>query len=200
MDERGLAQRRRTRLEEYDYRSAGWYFVTVCCLDRRGWFGGVADGAMVLGDAGRIVEERWRWLEGRYPYVELGPYVVMPNHLHGLIAIREEGGDSGDGDGGTTGNGCAADDGGTTGEGEAADDGGTTGNGPVATGPYKVSKSLSGLVGAFKTTSAKAIHGLGYAGFRWQRSFHDRIVRNDRELRHIAEYIRDNPRRWTTDP
>ena len=130
MDERGLAQRRRTRLEGHDYRSTGWYFVTVCCLDRRGWFGCITGERMVLGDVGRAVEDQWRWLEGQYPYVELGPYVVMPNHLHGLIAICEEGGDSGDRNGDADGNGCAA------------DDGGTTGNGPVATGPYPRHESV----------------------------------------------------------
>jgi hypothetical protein len=76
--------------------------------------------------------------------------------------------------------------------------GGADGNGPVATGPYR-GKSLSGLIGAFKTTSSKAIHGLGYAGYRWQRSFHDRIVHDAQALRRITDYIRDNPRRWDAD-
>ncbi len=187
MDERGLAQRKRTRLEGYDYRRAGWYFVTVCCLDRRGWFGDVRDAGMVLSEVGGAVEERWQWLGKHYSCVELGPHMVMPNHLHALIALRGEDGNRGTtGNGetaderGTAGNGETEDDRGTTGNGETEDDRGTTGNGPVATGPYR-GKSLSGLIGAFKTTAAKAIHGLGYAGFRWQRSFHDRIVRDDRE-------------------
>ena len=71
-------------------------------------------------------------------------------------------------------------------------------SGPVATGPYR-RKSLSGLIGAFKTTSSKAIHLAGQADFCWQKSFHDSIVRNERSLARIAQYIQDNPTQWVTD-
>ena len=71
-------------------------------------------------------------------------------------------------------------------------------SGPVATGPYR-RKSLSGLVGAFKTTSSKAIHLAGQDQFRWQKSFHDSIVRNDRSLARITQYIHDNPAQWLHD-
>ena len=60
-------------------------------------------------------------------------------------------------------------------------------------------KSLSELVGAFKTTSSKRIHQLGMPSFQWQRSFYERIIRNDDELRRIREYIQINPLRWDLD-
>jgi REP element-mobilizing transposase RayT len=167
-----LPKRKRVRLEGHDYRQRGWYFVTICCDGLHEWLGQVVDGRVFLNDVGAIVEERWLWLGKQCPYVGLGPHVVMPNHVHGLIALPGTRRDEPIGDAG--------------------------GNGPVATGPYKP-KPLSGLIGAFKTTSSKAIHEIGHAEFRWQRSFHDRIVHDDRALRRITNYIRDNPRRWDAD-
>ena len=60
-------------------------------------------------------------------------------------------------------------------------------------------KSLSELIGAFKTTTSKRIHQLGMPSFQWQRSFYERIIRNDDELRRIREYIQTNPLRWDLD-
>ncbi|MFA5388897.1 MAG: transposase [Candidatus Omnitrophota bacterium] len=60
-------------------------------------------------------------------------------------------------------------------------------------------KSLSGLIGAFKTTSSKLIHMAGLKGFHWQRSFYDRVIRNEKELTQICEYIINNPKQWDMD-
>ena len=61
--------------------------MTVCAQDRVNHFGRVESGKMNLSGAGEIVNERWGWLAGRYDYVELDEYVVMPNHLHGILII-----------------------------------------------------------------------------------------------------------------
>ena len=91
----GLYERNRkpNRLKGYDYSRARHYFVTVCAQDRVIHFGRVESGKMNLSGAGEIVNERWGWLAGRYDYVELDEYVVMPNHLHGILIIRPGGGD-----------------------------------------------------------------------------------------------------------
>lgn len=60
-------------------------------------------------------------------------------------------------------------------------------------------KSLSSLVGAFKTTSSKMIHKAGFLNFSWQRSFHDHIIRNDKSYRTISNYIDQNPSKWESD-
>ena len=82
--------RRSIRLKGYDYSQAGAYFVTLVARDRSCLFGSVVDGVVRLNDAGRLVRDLWEWLAARYPYVTLDEYVVMPSHLHGIIAIANQ--------------------------------------------------------------------------------------------------------------
>ncbi|HLF04721.1 MAG TPA: hypothetical protein VI855_05840, partial [Dehalococcoidia bacterium] len=79
--------RRSIRLKDYDYSQAGAYFVTVCTHSRQCLFGDVADGQMVLSEAGRLVQQTWQHLPTRFPSVALDTSVVMPNHIHGVITI-----------------------------------------------------------------------------------------------------------------
>ena len=83
--------RRSIRLRGYDYSHTGAYFVTVVTRHRLCLFGDVADGEARLNHLGRLVEDAWQRLEARYPYVILDEYVVMPNHLHGVIVITDVG-------------------------------------------------------------------------------------------------------------
>lgn len=82
------------RLQGYDYAQAGAYFVTICTEGRRALFGEIGDGAMRLNDLGKTVAECWESLPRRYAHVELDEYVVLPNHLHGIIVLGrgDEGG------------------------------------------------------------------------------------------------------------
>ncbi len=82
-----IHRRRSIRLRGYDYTRAGAYFVTVVVRDRSLRFGEIIDGKMELNDEGRIVATYWEWLGIRYPHVSLDEYVVMPNHLHGIIVL-----------------------------------------------------------------------------------------------------------------
>ena len=84
-------RRRSIRLQGYDYSRPGVYFVTIVTQGRLCLFGEVVDGQMVLNDAGRIVVDAWEWLGVRHGYVDLDAYVVMPNHLHGIIVITDRG-------------------------------------------------------------------------------------------------------------
>jgi REP element-mobilizing transposase RayT len=84
--------RRSIRLKGYDYSQAGAYFVTIVAWQRECLFGDVVDGTMVLNDFGKIVAEKWEWLETQYEYVELGSWIVMPNHFHGILLINGRGG------------------------------------------------------------------------------------------------------------
>ncbi len=81
--------RRSIRLKGYDYTQPGTYFVTLCTRDRKFLFGDIVNGAMCLNDAGRLIADAWKWLSIQYPYVMLDEYVVMPNHLHGIIVIAD---------------------------------------------------------------------------------------------------------------
>ena len=82
--------RRSIRLNGYDYSQAGAYFVTIVAYQRECLFGDVVDGKMMLNDFGNIVAETWQWLEKQYPYVGLETWVVMPNHFHGILVIRDD--------------------------------------------------------------------------------------------------------------
>ncbi|MCF6147564.1 MAG: hypothetical protein E3K37_02785 [Candidatus Kuenenia sp.] len=79
--------RKSIRLKEYDYSMEGAYFITICTYDRECMLGNVADDEMLLNQFGNIVLECWNSLTGRYTNIELDKFVVMPNHIHGIIKI-----------------------------------------------------------------------------------------------------------------
>ena len=154
--------RKRNRLQNYDYSQMGYYFVTICTYNRIRWFGEVIDGEMHLNENGEIIQQQWEWRSDQYRYITNDCYVVMPNHVHGIIGIGAVAGNSRD---------CSLQD------------------------TPKI-KSLSSLIGAFKTTSSKMIHLSGQVKFKWQKSFHDHIIRNYGSFERIREYIMKNPSAW----
>jgi len=83
-----IPDRKLNRFAGYDYSRDGMYFVTICVHDLVEWFGRVDGGAVVLDTVGAIVAEQWQWLGQQYPYVDLGPYAIMPNHIHALIGMQ----------------------------------------------------------------------------------------------------------------
>jgi putative transposase len=78
------------RLKEYDYSRSGYYFVTICTHNHKFIFGHIENEGMRLNRYGEIIEECWRWLEMQYSYVSLGTFIIMPNHLHGIIIINND--------------------------------------------------------------------------------------------------------------
>jgi hypothetical protein len=82
-----IHHRKSIRLPGYDYTQAGAYFVTIVTQNRENIFGEVVDGEMRLNGFGEIAAQTWEWLENQYPYVELGAWVVMPNHSHAILII-----------------------------------------------------------------------------------------------------------------
>lgn len=86
-----IQDRRSIRLERYDYSSAGAYFVTICTQNRECLFGEVVDGAMQLNDAGKVAEQCWQEIPSHFPHAELDEFVIMPNHVHGILVIGEPG-------------------------------------------------------------------------------------------------------------
>lgn len=85
--DRSNRNRRSIRLKEYDYTAQGAYFDTICTQDRVCMFGEVMDGVMCPNDAGRMVKTVWEELPGFYPDVDIDGFVVMPNHIHGIIVL-----------------------------------------------------------------------------------------------------------------
>jgi hypothetical protein len=82
--------RRSIRLHGYDYSLPGRYFVTVCAQGMLKVFGRIDNGKVILSQIGEIAAETWQWLENQYSYVQLDEWVLMPNHLHGIIQIVDE--------------------------------------------------------------------------------------------------------------
>jgi REP element-mobilizing transposase RayT len=80
-------KRKGNRLKEYDYSSAGYYFVTICVNDRKGYFGRIEDSKCLLNKYGRIIKQVLENIPVKYPYVDVDYYVMMPNHIHAIIII-----------------------------------------------------------------------------------------------------------------
>lgn len=82
-----IHHRRSIRLAGFDYSQCGYYFITVCTRGRRCLFGGIEKGRLILNDAGQMIGRWWNELKNKYTNIEIGEYVVMPNHCHGIITI-----------------------------------------------------------------------------------------------------------------
>lgn len=141
-------ERRSPRLREFDYATDGVYLVTACARDRACILGAVADDELRLNRFGQIVERCWLEIPTHFPTVDLDAFVVMPNHIHGILWLSR------------------------------------AGHAPP----------LHRVVGSFKSAASRAA---GQA--LWQRSFYDRVIRNDEELRALREYVEENPLRWALD-
>ena len=84
-------RRRSIRLKAYDYSQAGNYFITIVTQDRECLFGEIKDHEMSLNQAGEMIKATWEQLPNRFPNIETGNFVVMPNHIHGIVAINDVG-------------------------------------------------------------------------------------------------------------
>jgi putative transposase len=168
-----IKNRKPNRMLGFDYASEALYFVTSCVQDMVCNFGKIIDGQMICNEYGKIAEKQWEWLQTQYPYIESHAFVVMPNHIHAVLEIVWTGRDLSSHQTGT-------------------------GRDLSIQPPPKI-KSLSELMGAYKTTSSKQIHLAGLMEFRWQRSFHDHIIRTNEAYNNIVNYIETNPQRWKND-
>ncbi len=90
MNEKNQHKNRKTiRLQTWDYRWAGSYFITICTHDREHYFGEVVNGKMQLSQVGVIADILWYEIKNRAKNVELGEFVVMPNHIHGILILND---------------------------------------------------------------------------------------------------------------
>ncbi len=177
-----IHHRRSIRLKQYDYSSEGAYFVTICAQHRQCLFGDVMDGEMRLNDAGKIILSVWDELPLYYPGANVDAFVVMPNHIHGIIVL-------------------------TVGAGPRACPENRTAR-PEKGQPQGVAPTmpLPDLVQRFKSlTTSRYRHGVmqfrwpSFPGKLWQRNYYEHIIRNEDELNRIRQYICDNPSNWETD-
>lgn len=187
--------RRSIRLKGYDYRQPGAYFITICTQDRACLFGEIMDGAMQLNDVGRIIWQEWlnTAVVRSYARVAEEEFVVMPNHIHGIIWIIDEVG-------------ARRRRAPTTEHLPILND---TDNGWIRQHPdptlerfgQPVAGSIPTIIRAFKSITTKRINRLWDkpSPFLWQRNYYEHIVRNAESLDRIRQYILDNPVLWTQD-
>ena len=153
-------RRNSMRLADYDYALPGVYFVTICTHRRICLFGNVRDGAMHPNALGETVEACWRALPTHYSHVVLDMFVAMPNHMHGILWLRE--------------------------------------TSQRTTGKRH---GLPELIRGLKTFSARRLNGLRHTPGQplWQRGYYEHIIRNEKSLIGIRDYIETNPLRWEFD-
>ena len=176
-DPTGQGRKRRSiRLQGYDYSQAGAYYITVCTRDRECLFGVIVNGRMQLSGAGQIIQSVWDDLPQFYEGIELDAFVIMPNHVHGVIVIRAAVG---------------------------AIHESPLRSKPSALVRIMDRRRmlLSKIIGRFKMVTSKQINirrrtsGLPV----WQRNYYEHVIRDEESLRRIRQYIVDNPAQWEFD-
>ena len=166
-----IHHRRSIRLKEYDYTQTGAYFITICSVQRKHIFGDVIDGEVKLSSWGEIAKREWFKTADLRTYVKLheDEFVVMPNHIHGIIWINNAG---------ELTNPSVREKFGKP----------VSGSIPTIVRAYKSAVTYSinqNLDGGKKTV--------------WQANYYEHVIRNDRELELIARYIMYNPHNWQED-
>ncbi|MGF1588591.1 MAG: transposase [Pleurocapsa sp.] len=171
--------RRSIRLPGYDYSQSGAYFVTICAYQRQCIFGEIIDGQMVLNQYGAIIADEWQKSSVIRREIELDTWVVMPNHFHGIVIIKN------------TIRECDR---------ARANDNPVGANGRSPLQRMKP-KSLSSLMAGFKSITTKKINILRDtpATPLWQRNYYEHIIRNQDAMDKICQYIVNNPLSWEID-
>ena len=170
-----IHHRKSIRLRDYDYSQGGLYFITICTHERPPLFGKIIDGIMMTNDTGVIVEKCWREIPEHFPQVILDGFVVMPNHIHGIIEIVK------------------------------SDDHlvGANNYSPIYS-PFHLplrgtSKTVGSIVRGFKIGVTKWFRENTDIHKVWQRNYHEHVIRDEEGYVKISEYIQYNPQKWHED-
>ena len=169
------------RLQGYDYSQAGGYFVTIATFWRECLFGEILDDTMQVNALGSIVQECWDDVPIHLPNVDTDAFVVMPNHVHGILFIHEN-------DGRTATSPSAV---------------GATHASPVPKNNIRPrgpsSRSLGAIIGSFKSSVTRRAGGEFNTANIWQRNYYEHIIHHQAEYERIAGYILSNPANWAAD-
>ena len=178
------------RLPAYDYGRPGAYFITVCAHKRQCLFGDVIDTQVQLTGFGEIVRRCWSAIPVHFPGVAVDAFVVMPNHVHGILIILD-----------------ALQVGAQHAVPLRTPEGGHARSSAPAPSPnlrafgQMAPRSLPSIVRAFKSASTRQINQARRTpgGQVWQRNFHEHVIRGEDDLRSIRRYIQENPQSWELD-
>lgn len=179
------------RLKNWDYASNGAYFITICTKNRKHYFGEIANGEMDLSPIGKLAHQFWNEIPAHFPFVELGNFVVMPNHMHGILIISNNPVETlhcnvstGDIDNIQTLH-CNVS---TESDSETQ---------KIAI-PSPKPGSISAIIRSYKSVVTKNAH-YSNKEFQWHPRFHDHIIRNSESFEIIQTYIANNPKNWGKD-
>ena len=173
---RDVPARRSIRLLGYDYSQIGQYFITICAYEMRNVFGKIANGAVLLNAIGRIAIDCWREIPEHFAHVELDAFVVMPNHLHGILTIRRSHATKSRGSI-EDGHGC-----------------------PVPLQPFERFQRPS--AGAIPTIIRSYKQSVTYLARQrltkpslaiWQSNYYERVLRDGKDFAEASRYIFENP-------
>lgn len=160
-----------TRLQSWDYSRNGIYFITICTIKRNHYFGEIKDGIMNLSQIGQFAHDCWMLIPDHFPFVELGAFVVIPDHLHGVLIINKP----------VKAQNLAP-----------LQQPKTNKFGPQ-------SKNLASVIRGYKIGVTKFARANNLE-FRWQPRFHDHIIRDNEGYEIIKNYIYNNPTSWVEEP
>jgi REP element-mobilizing transposase RayT len=187
------------RLKGFDYSEPGAYFVTICTEDRVCYLGNIVDGITVSYPIGDVIRQIWQEIPRKFQNVDIDAFIIMPNHVHGIVIINKECKDLIHH---VPINNFVEDDK------EGLMNQTPTKNQAPTKNHYKTknwilmqnSKQTAGkIIRYFKAKTAKAIHDRFFPSFKWQRNYYEHVVCSPRELDSIRDYIINNPLKWALD-
>jgi len=201
-----IHHRRSIRLKGYDYSQPGLYFITICCQDRAHRFGQIKNNEMILNEYGQIAHSEWLNTPDIRPNIELGEFVIMPNHMHGIIRIITRGESHSPV---TQIPGLNSID--TIDENIILNKNKLVGDFPKTEfsvfgkrgecdsplrGP---SNNIGSIIRGYKSAVTKKINAIGFNEKLWQRNYYENIIRNEQSFHRISDYIINNPKNWKED-
>jgi REP element-mobilizing transposase RayT len=169
-----MKQRKWIRLKKYDYSDAGWYFVTICSQNMECLFGNVVDNQIKLNKFGKIVQQYWLRISEYFDNVVLDEFVIMPNHIHGIVVIRNS----------SVGAGFP----------RPINQFRPLFGQIIGYFKYQSTKKINILIkGSGNPTPTKEPNKI------FQRSYYEHVIRNEMDLFRIRQYIYNNPGNWEMD-
>jgi len=174
------------RLQNWDYGSNGLYFITICTANRINYFGEIVETRLIASLPGKIAQQYWMEIPKHFPFVQLGDFVVMPNHVHGILIIDKNANDV-----------ALVNDVETrliaSLPSQSEKTGGFAGNkNPM------LNENISRIIRWYKGRCSFEIRKI-HADFEWQTRFYDHIIRDEKSYRKISDYIINNPLKWFED-
>ncbi len=178
-------KRKPNRLKEHNYNLQGYYYITICTKNRLDFFGKISNNIMHLSQIGKIANKFWDEIPEHFKYVELDEFIIMPDHIHGIIILKDSTRNK------------------------------DVGTADLRSFSWRSSSGCSNQKDLYSNRSkmvvSKVIHGFkssvtrvirkqfDNSNFEWQKSYYDHVIRNGMDLNRIREYIINNPVNWEID-